>query len=137
MPGAASGGPAALFLLVFLVFVQDAVACRVGTLCLRFEILIQLGELLLLLRRQPVRLRTEQLALEFGDLGFGLGELLVVFLRQCLGLLQQLTQVRTPVLLGRVCLEKCRHPRFQPLVRRPELVVVHDDSSRRKSCRSG
>ena len=54
MTGAAVSPVALLFLLILLVFLKDPVAGGFRTLCLGFEILIQRGELLLLLRRQPI-----------------------------------------------------------------------------------
>ena len=131
-PTAAAGGPAAFsFFLVFLVFAEDPVTGCVGTLRLLLEILIQLGELILLLRRQPVCLRAEQLPFQLGDLSFGLGELLVVLLRQGLQLFQQLTQGRVLRFLGHVRFEEFVHLCLQSLVRCPEFLVAHDESSLR------
>lgn len=117
--------------LVFLVFVKNSVTGRVRTLRIGFEILIQRGELLLLFRRQPVRLRAEELPLQFGKLRFEFGKLVVVFLRQCLQFCQQQMQVRISGLLGRVCLKEFRYLGFQPFVCRTEFVVAHAWSSSR------
>ena len=83
----------------------------------------------LLLRGEPLRLGTEQFALEFGNLRLGLGEFLVVGLGQHLQALQQLPQrgvFRFPRGRG---LPQLGHLRFQLFVFRPQFVVAHAQSS--------
>jgi len=116
---------------------QYLVAVGTGPLAFGLHVLDQLLESILLFWGEPIRLRTKQLALQFCNLGFGLGELLVVFLCQRLQSLHQLTQLEAFRFQLRFLLEQSRNLRLQPLVLCTELVVAHAESSSRNLRRNG